>query len=177
LNEYAIDLLTEEYNNNMEDTIKKTMEMLNKNIDNSEKAKKDGSNNSENQQQQQQQPENIMAMMQKLFSMSKNNSGEGGEGNDQMLQGLLFNIMETLMSPDILQKPMLELREKYPEWLRENKNKVEEEEYEKVCKQYELCCKICDIYEQSKFPDCMDELTELMTEMQELGQPRKFIYF
>jgi peroxin-19 len=98
------------------------------------------------------------------------NNEEGGDDEEKMV-GVLEKIMEALMAPDILQKPMEELREKYPIWLANNEGKVSQEEYDRVMTQYQYTQKICKLYEQQKFPDSLGELIELMKGMQAYGQP------
>ncbi|EFC36519.1 predicted protein [Naegleria gruberi] len=104
-------------------------------------------------------------------SSGGDNSGEEEPVDEGAFSNLLQSMMEVLMSPDILRQPMEELREKYPIWLDQNRGKVADEEYQRIQKQYDLCCKICNVYETSKYPDAIDELIELMKAMQEQGQP------
>ena len=130
---------------NFQDIMKNTLDMLNKNA-----ASMDNPNivGEANQDTEQEEPVD-----------------EGSFSN------LLQSMMEVLMSPDILRQPMEELREKYPLWLKEKKGQVSDEEYQRVQRQYDLCCKICQVYETQKYPDAIDELVELMKAMQEQGQP------
>ncbi|KAF0975496.1 hypothetical protein FDP41_005490 [Naegleria fowleri] len=121
---------------------------------------------------------NTLDMLNKNAASMNNatNLPSGGEDQDESVDegafsGLLQKMMEVLMSPDILRQPMEELREKYPIWLKEKKGQVPEEEYQRVKRQYDLCCKICRVYETQQYPDAIDELIELMKAMQEQGQP------
>ncbi|KAL9647665.1 hypothetical protein ABK040_015154 [Willaertia magna] len=139
---------TENYN--FQEVMKKTLDMLNKNAASMGDKKNTSSSSS---------------------SDNNNQEDDDEEVDEGSFSNLLQSMMEVLLSPDILKGPMLELREKYPLWLKEKKGQVETEEYERVLKQYDVCCKICKVYESKVFPDAMDELIELMKVMQELGQP------
>ncbi|KAG2381951.1 hypothetical protein C9374_005743 [Naegleria lovaniensis] len=121
---------------------------------------------------------NTLDMLNKNAASMNNANLPTGEEGDQdetvdegAFSGLLQKMMEVLMSPDILRQPMEELREKYPVWLKEKKGQVPEDEYQRVQRQYDLCCKICRVYETQQYPDAIDELIELMKAMQEQGQP------
>jgi peroxin-19 len=144
-----------------QETIKKTMERLRENSKGMENLDDPNS-------------ETFEKLMDKIFKKSAGEMGENeeeDEESEEKMVGFLEKIMETLMSPDILQKPMQELREKYPEWLAKNKDKISAEEYQRIQSQYEYSRKICAVYENSKFPDCLPQLIELMKEMQAYGQP------
>lgn len=92
-----------------------------------------------------------------------------GEQNEEKLGQTLEKIMETLLSPKVLKEPMIQLKSKYPEWLKANKTKISEQEYNKVYQQYEYACKIVQVYESD--PNNVMKLVDLMKEMQELGSP------
>jgi len=108
----------------------------------------------------------FMGEFEKLFQ------GEGNEeGGEERMHGILENIMQTLMSPDILKQPMEDLRREYPLWLQENEGKADPAEVERIKKQYEYADKICKVYETSQFPECLPVLIDLMKDMQTYGSP------
>jgi len=158
-----------------QDTMRRTMQNLKQNT-------RDMENLGDASQQQQQQAnglpdmfndESFEELMQNLFQKGGNDgqSENNEEQDEEKMVGFLEKIMETLMSPDILQKPMEELRQKYPEWLEANRDKIEQSEYERIQNQYEYSKKICALYEHKKFPECLSELIDLMKGMQSYGQP------
>ncbi|CAG8593166.1 11067_t:CDS:2 [Paraglomus occultum] len=88
---------------------------------------------------------------------------------------LVENMMDKLTTRDLLYEPMKELGMKYPQWLKDNKEKVSREDYERYEKQYECVQKIVAHFE-SQDPGADDEeqkqiIVGLMEEMQKLGHP------
>ncbi|KAL0478898.1 peroxisome biogenesis protein [Acrasis kona] len=108
----------------------------------------------------------FLGEFEKLFQGEANE-----EGGEDRMHGILENIMQTLMSPDILKQPMEELRREYPLWLKENEGKADPAEIERIKKQYEYADKICKVYETSTFPECLPVLIDLMKDMQTYGSP------
>lgn len=102
-------------------------------------------------------------MFKKIFGMFQ------GEQSEEKLGETLEKIMETLLSPKVLKDPMVQLKNKYPEWLQANKGKISEQEYNKIYQQYQYACKIVEVYEND--PNNTMKLVDLMKEMQELGSP------
>ncbi|KAI8333813.1 Pex19 protein [Chlamydoabsidia padenii] len=93
------------------------------------------------------------------------------EGGD--FENVLEGMMPQLMSKELLYKPMKELATKYPSWLKENKDKTDQ--YQKYEQQYIMCQQIVAEYEMPGFDEKNEEqamkIMDLMTRMQELGQP------
>lgn len=90
-------------------------------------------------------------------------------------EGVLEGMMSQLMSKDLLYEPMKDLARKYPDWLEKNKEKTKPGEYESYQKQYGICQQIVATYEAPDFDEKNEtqgkKITDLMTKMQELGQP------
>lgn len=90
-------------------------------------------------------------------------------------ENVLEGMMSQLMSKEMLYEPMKELSEKYPDWLEKNKDKVEKAEYAKYEQQYEICTKIVAKYDSPDFDEKNEAqgkvIMDLMTKMQDLGQP------
>ncbi|KAF9921662.1 Peroxisome chaperone and import receptor, partial [Modicella reniformis] len=95
------------------------------------------------------------------------------EGGD--FQNVLEGMMEQLMSRDILYEPMLDLKQKYPQWLKDNKDKTPAEEYARYEKQYEYVKQIVEFFDRPDFDEKSDaqakSVIELMQGMQDCGQP------
>ena len=90
-------------------------------------------------------------------------------------EGVLEGMMSQLMSKDLLYEPMKDLSQKYPAWLETHEATTEKAELEKYRQQYTICQQIVAKYEASDFDEKNEaqskEIMDLMTKMQELGQP------
>ncbi|KAG0215122.1 Peroxisome chaperone and import receptor [Mortierella sp. GBA30] len=137
-----------------QDRIAKTMDKLK---DSSEQVEAQVAEDSE---------EALMAeMMKQMEGMA-----EGGD-----FQNVLEGMMEQLMSKDILYEPMLDLQQKYPQWLKDNKDKIPAEEYARYEKQYGYVKQIVEFFNRPDFDDKSDSqaksVIDLMQGMQDCGQP------
>mmetsp|Transcript_4348 Transcript_4348/g.4781 ORF Transcript_4348/g.4781 Transcript_4348/m.4781 type:complete len:273 (-) Transcript_4348:66-884(-) len=88
--------------------------------------------------------------------------------NNDSLQGVMQNMMQQLMSKDILQEPLKELGNKYPEYLKANKDKLTAEEYSSYEKQFEVLQEILAAYDNNAE---FDDIMGLLQKMQSHGQP------
>ncbi|KAG0749961.1 hypothetical protein G6F57_005052 [Rhizopus arrhizus] len=90
-------------------------------------------------------------------------------------ENVLEGMMSQLMSKELLYEPMKDLSQKYPEWLENNKDKVKAEDYDKYRQQQAICQQIVAIYEAPGFDEKNEvqakNVMDLMTKMQDLGQP------
>ena len=97
---------------------------------------------------------------------------------------MMENMMQSLLSADILYPPLKELCNKYPEWLAENRQSLKSKEYENYNKQYEVTRELCHEFEKhqsmkdSKIKNTEDaqnthfeKVFELMQRMQSFGNP------
>ncbi|KAI8388846.1 Pex19 protein [Radiomyces spectabilis] len=113
--------------------------------------------------------ENEDAFMAELMKQMESLT-DGGE-----FENVLEGMMSQLMSKEMLYEPMKEMAQKYPEWLAENKDKITQAEYEDYLKQLDVCKQIVARYEDPKFDEKNEDqakgIMELMTKMQDLGQP------
>ncbi|PKA46468.1 Peroxisome biogenesis protein 19-2 [Apostasia shenzhenica] len=85
------------------------------------------------------------------------------------MESIVENMMQQLLSKEILQEPMKEIGERYPKWLEEHKDRLSKEEYDRYHHQYELILKLNEVYEEE--PDNFQKIVDLMQKMQECGQP------
>ncbi|KAI8082611.1 Pex19 protein [Gilbertella persicaria] len=87
-------------------------------------------------------------------------------------EGVLEGMMSQLMSKELLYEPMKDLAQKYPTWLEEHKDAAE---YDKYKQQLTICQQIVAKYESPEFDEKNEtqgkEIMDLMTKMQDLGQP------
>ncbi|KAI9323217.1 Pex19 protein family-domain-containing protein [Dichotomocladium elegans] len=104
-------------------------------------------------------------MMRQLESMA-----ESGE-----FEGLLEGMMQQLMSKELLYEPMKYMKDNYPNWLAENKDKLSAADYARYQKQHELCKQVVAKFDSPDFDEKNDakskEIIDLMQKMQDLGQP------
>ena len=137
-----------------EDTIRKTIERME---DSSAKATSDVQEKSE---------EDMLADMLKAL--------EGG-GNEGDLSKMFLGMMEQLTSKDLLYEPMLELHQKFPDWLSQNKSKIKQEDYARYARQKEIVKDIVGKFEEEGYsdddPKCREYVWEKMQKMQEQGAP------
>ncbi|XP_010933673.1 peroxisome biogenesis protein 19-2 [Elaeis guineensis] len=87
----------------------------------------------------------------------------------QDMESIVETMMQQLLSKEILHEPMKEIGERYPKWLEEHKNGLNQEEYDRYYRQYELILKLNDVYENE--PENFSKIVDLMQNMQECGQP------
>ncbi|SAM08666.1 hypothetical protein [Absidia glauca] len=95
------------------------------------------------------------------------------EGGD--FENVLEGMMSQLMSKEMLYEPMKDLVNKYPAWLKENKDKTDKDQYIKYEKQHDMCQRIVAAYEAPGFDEKDEQqaakIMDMMTQMQEYGQP------
>ncbi|KAF9405855.1 Peroxisome chaperone and import receptor [Podila epigama] len=95
------------------------------------------------------------------------------EGGD--FQNVLEGMMEQLMSKDILYEPMFDLQQRYPQWLKDTKDKISEAEYARYEKQYGYVKEIVEFFDKPDFDDKNEaqnkSIIDLMQGMQDCGQP------
>ncbi len=138
-----------------EDTIRKTVERME---DSSTKAASAVQEKSE---------EDMLADMLKAL--------ESGDSNEGDLSKMFLGMMEQLTSKELLYEPMLELHQKFPDWLSHNKGKIEAEDYNRYARQKEIVKDIVEKFEEKGYTDedskCREYVWEKMQKMQELGAP------
>ena len=97
---------------------------------------------------------------------------------------MMENMMQSLLSSDVLYPPLKELCNKYPEWLAENRQSLKSKEYDDYNKQYHVARELCHEFERHKsLNDSNTKITEdaqnthfekvfeLMQKMQSFGNP------
>jgi len=89
------------------------------------------------------------------------------------MQGAMQELVQQIMAKEVLYEPMIELRDKYPQWLAEHDRELSTDDRARFARQHELIGQICREYERSTVD--YDRLTDLMASVQELGQPPREI--
>ena len=105
--------------------------------------------------------EDIMEQMMNDFSKMTSNKGDF----DDIVDGM----MKQLLAKELMYEPMKNVCDRFPIWLADSKEKLTEEEYIRYGTQYQYFQRIVDVYEND--PGNFTRLQELMTEIQEFGQP------
>jgi len=88
-----------------------------------------------------------------------------GKGGEEMMN----DVMKNFASKDLLYEPLVSLREMYPKWLSDHKNKIDKKELDKYEQQFEIIKELCQLYEKNG--DQSTKIIELMQKMNELGSP------
>jgi len=109
-----------------------------------------------------------------------NIEGDGdGEDMDQILP-FMTQMMEKLLSKELLQPVMVDIVDRYPDWLADNRQTLPPADFEKYNHQYENMKRICEEYAKEKPEDSedvkrkrFDLISELMVKVQYAGPPPK----
>ncbi|CAL1296189.1 unnamed protein product [Larinioides sclopetarius] len=108
-----------------------------------------------------------------------------GEGSNPDVENmpdimpLMQNIMQRLMSKDLLYPSIKEIVEKYPGWLDDKKLTLKKEEHENYQKQYEFMKQICEEFEKEMADtdeakkEQFEKVLLLMQKVQTYGNPPK----
>jgi len=147
--------------NKFEDTIRRTMELMEDSSAKATHATNEATSKSE---------EDLLAEMLRALE-----SEGGGEGGDSELSKVFLGMMEQLTNKDMLYEPMKELDEKYPSWLVENKSKLKKDEFARFERQRVIVAQIVAKFEEQGYsdddPKCREFIWEKMQAMQNEGAP------
>jgi peroxin-19 len=109
----------------------------------------------------------FMAEFEQNAGNNNNNTANNGEIGADMIEKL----MGQMLSKEYLYQPMKDIAERYPSWLDTNKDKLSVQEFEQYTKQETCFQRIVASYERA--PNDTKVIMDLMTEMQNYGQPPK----
>lgn len=145
---------------NFEYVMKETMERLKKGGESvDEKIKNDASGSN---------PEDMLTQLLSQF-------GGAGEGGDMDMSNLLVDMLEQLLSKEVLYEPIKDLNDKFPPYLKEKKDTLSEHDFKNYTKQYEITNDILAIFDAPDYSDenkvKRDEVNSLLESLQEMGQP------
>ncbi|XP_069805590.1 peroxisomal biogenesis factor 19 [Dendropsophus ebraccatus] len=95
-----------------------------------------------------------------------------GEGN---ILPFMQNIMQNLLSKEVLYPSLKEITDKFPEWLQTHRDTLPPEEYQKYQEQHNLMGRICQHFETESGDETarFEAIMDLMQQLQELGHPPK----
>lgn len=109
-------------------------------------------------------PQNLLALLL---------AGKDGDEGDML--NLLVEMLEQLLSKEVLYEPIKDLNTKYPGWLNANASALSDEDSLKYNQQYALTTEILAIFDDSKYSDDnsaqRDTINALLESLQDLGQP------
>lgn len=118
----------------------------------------------------------------KIWANLGMNGGESGASNGVLpdIMPLVTNMMQNLLSKDILYPALKDLTDKYPAWLHQNSSKLSDEDLKRYEKQLQLMRQVCHEFE-AESPDDSDatkkerfqQILTTMQAMQECGSPPK----
>jgi len=101
--------------------------------------------------------------------------GDGGEGTEEELQGILESMMTQLMSKEVLYEPLKELNDKFPKYLSDNAATLSEEDKKRYESQQRIVTEIVAVFEDPTYsPDSQEKgvkVVTLMNAMQTYGSP------
>ncbi|CAM9128300.1 unnamed protein product [Phaeothamnion confervicola] len=89
--------------------------------------------------------------------------GEKDEYNE-----VVDNILQQLLSKELMYDPIKQVCDKYPEWLAQHRARFTQEEYTRYGTQYQYFQRVLAVYETE--PDNFPRLMELLQDLQEHGQ-------
>jgi len=84
------------------------------------------------------------------------------------IRDALQDVMNNMMKKEVLYEPMVQMRDLYPQFLKDNKDKLEAAEFERFSTQFEIITAICKEYETK---NDVATVVALMDQMQANGQP------
>ncbi len=95
-----------------------------------------------------------------------------GAENDGQLQSIVNNVMQQLMSKEVLYEPLKEIAAKYPQWLADNESKLTAADAQRYRDQHAHIERLCKVYESSSGgAQEYEEVVALMQQVQSCGQP------
>lgn len=101
--------------------------------------------------------------------------------SDQLpeLMPLMHNVMQKLMSKELLYPSLKEIVDKYPDWLTEKKSSLKPQEFECYSQQYNLMKTVCEEFEKETGDseevkkETFEKVLMLMQKIQNCGNPPK----
>ena len=102
--------------------------------------------------------------------------GIAGAGDDEGFNKMLLGMMEQLTNKDILYEPMRDLRDKFPQWMTENRSSTEAKDLERYDEQQRLVGEIVEKFERESYSDSRASDREFIVErMQKVQDPAHYI--
>lgn len=104
-------------------------------------------------------------------------AGGGDEGKDVDILNVLTELLDLLLSKEVLYEPMKDLSTKYPTWLQDHKASLLDQDNQNYTTQHRLGQEIVTVFEDPAYDDSDKNkrlrVNQLLEELQELGLPPK----
>ncbi|XP_045466383.1 peroxisomal biogenesis factor 19 [Harmonia axyridis] len=119
----------------------------------------------------------VQELTQGLDQTKLNDIMAGGDPN-ALFSSFNQNMMECLLSKEVLYPALKEILDQFPDWLKNNKEKLSAEDYQRYETQEKLIRQVCSVLEKEQESDTSEEkkkryeqVLELMIKLQDYGQP------
>ncbi|XP_065832235.1 peroxisomal biogenesis factor 19-like [Oscarella lobularis] len=103
---------------------------------------------------------------------------EGADEDGSGIIPMMQQMMKNLLSKDVLYPAIKDIRDKYPDWLKEKGGELPEDQLKNYKEQLNVMNKVCAEFESEKADDDetvknrrFNEIVQLMQKMQEYGHP------
>lgn len=107
-----------------------------------------------------------------IKSLGSSMDDGGARGNERSeganVEKIVENLVEHILSKDVLQVPMVQMRDAYKVWLPKNKQALSDEQVGRYTRQQQLVEEICQRYQEGADNE---SVLELLSKMQETGSP------
>ncbi|CAG7834913.1 unnamed protein product [Allacma fusca] len=120
--------------------------------------------------------EEELAKLMNSFSLGEN----AEDGDVDEILPFMTNMMQKLLSKELLQPVLADIVDRYPDWLADNREKLSATDFDKYNGQYDSMKKILEEYAKEKENDTeqikqkrFDSISELMLKVQYAGPPPK----
>lgn len=174
----------ETFSQKMKDLLIETKNELKSCSDNSRTSVSDSNTDNENIDVVSQAINNLVEHMVEINDTIEKDPLQSNFNFDDLKNDGMFPMMEQmfqiLISKEVLYPSLAAVKDQYPTWIDENKNKISATEINRYTKQYNIIKKICVIFESENDLDSENikqqrflELLTLFEQMTELGQPPK----
>ena len=104
------------------------------------------------------------------------NAGEGEGGDMSELSKMLSSMMDDLMNKDVLYEPLKDMHSRFPGFFESSEGKkLNEEERKRYKDQQAIMADILAVFDEKSYSDsdpaCKKRVSDLVSQMQELGSP------
>lgn len=113
--------------------------------------------------------EQLATEFEKMGREMKEAGGEASAGGESVVD----DVVKHLLCKELMYPPLKQITEQYPSWLESHRGRMEAGVFGKYEEQHRLFIQIVEVYE--KDGDNFNRLLDLMTKVQEYGQPPKEI--
>jgi len=154
----------------LKDTIEKTIEMLNRGSVDADLQSGGGEDGLFNDAFLEQLASEFEKMGNEMRAAGEGGGG-GAEGGEE--EGVVDDVVRQLLCKELMYPPIKHMCEQYPAWLERQRGKMDSTTHTRYTEQHQLFIQIVEVYENDE--GNFNRLLDLMTQVQEYGQPPKEI--